>query len=313
MSDEKSGAMSPPLLVAVLGPTGVGKTDLAVRLAGDLDGEIISADSRQLYRYMDIGTAKATPEQRGRVTHHLIDVVAPDRTLTLAEYQEMAYRAAAHIVSRGRLPLLVGGTGLYVRAVTEGWTVPRAAPDPMRRAQLYAVADEEGAEALHRRLSAVDPVAAAKIDLRNVRRVVRALEVYEATGSPISELQHRCPPPYRTLRIGLTMDRADLYRRLDARVEEMLESGLVEEVERLVARGYGYDLPAMSGLGYRQIGMYLRGEVSLEEAVRLMRRHNRRFVRQQYNWFRPTDQRIHWFDVTNDPLDLVLRLILDMM
>lgn len=309
MLDEGDGAQSLPVMVVILGPTAVGKTELSVRLAEVLDGEIISADSRQVYRYMDIGTAKPTPEQRSRVPHHLIDIITPDQTLTLAQYQEMAYRVIAEVISRGHLPLLVGGTGLYIQAVTEGWTVPRVAPNPALRARLRALAEREGPDVLHARLFAVDPVAAERIDPRNVRRVVRALEVYEITGTPISELQHKRPPPYRILRIGLTMKRAELYRRIDARVDAMMAEGLLEEVKGLVARGYDFDLPAMSGLGYRQIGMYLRGEIDLEEAVRLIKRDTRRFVRRQYNWFRPSDERIHWFDVEDDPFKSILRLI----
>jgi tRNA dimethylallyltransferase len=294
-----------PPLVVIVGPTAVGKTRLALRLAQEFDGEIISADSRQVYRGMDIGTAKPTLEERARVPHHLIDVVAPDELFTLAQYQELAYDAIAD-VARGKFPFLVGGTGQYVRAVVEGWGIPRVPPNEELRAELYRQVEIEGEEALHARLREVDPVAAERIDPRNVRRVVRALEVYLKTGQPISELQRKKPPPYRILQLGLTMERQELYRRIDERVDRMIEKGLVEEVRGLVERGYGYDLPSMSGLGYQQIGMYLRGKVSLEEAVQLIKRHTRRFVRHQYNWFRldddvPTKLAFRWFDVLSEP------------
>jgi tRNA dimethylallyltransferase len=289
------------ILVVIVGPTAVGKTRLALRLAQEFGGEIVSADSRQVYRGMDIGTAKPTPEERRRVPHHLIDVVAPDEPFTLAQYQELAYDAIADVLARGKVPFLVGGTGQYVRAVVEGWGIPRVAPNEELRAELYRQAELEGPWALHARLREVDPAAAERIDPSNVRRVVRALEVYLETGQPISELQRKKPPLYRILHIGLTMERQELYRRVDERVDRMIEQGLVEEVRGLVERGYGYDLSSMSGLGYQQIGMYLRGLVSLEEAIQLIKHHTRRFVRHQYNWFRLDDEAIRWFDVLRDP------------
>lgn len=288
-------AQSP--LIVIVGPTAVGKTRLAIRLCYEFEGEVISADSRQVYRGMDIGTAKPTSEERQSVTHHLVDVVGPDQVFTLAQYQELAYAAIEDVLARGKVPFLVGGTGQYVRAVVEGWRIPKVPPNESLRKELYREAETKGEEALYARLQRVDPVAAEKIDPRNVRRVVRALEVYLETGEPISELQTKKPPPYRILQIGLTREREQLYRRIDERVDRMIEQGLVGEVKRLVERGYGYDLPAMSGLGYRQIGMYLRGEVSLEEAVRLIKSHTRRFVRHQYNWFSLDDLHIHWFEV----------------
>ena len=289
------------ILIVIVGPTAVGKTRLALRLAQEFDGEIVSADSRQVYRGMDIGTAKPTLEERRRVPHHLIDVVAPDETFTLAQYQELAYEAIDDVLARNKVPFLVGGTGQYVRAAVEGWGIPRVPPKEGLRAELYRQAEIEGEEALHARLREVDPVAAQRIDPCNVRRVVRALEVYLETGQPISELQRKKPPPFRILQIGLTMERQELYRRIDERVDRMIEEGLVEEVRGLVELGYSYDLPSMSGLGYQQIGMYLRGQVNLEEAIQLIKHHTRRFVRHQYNWFRLNDESIRWFDALRDP------------
>ncbi|NLD44358.1 MAG: tRNA (adenosine(37)-N6)-dimethylallyltransferase MiaA [Chloroflexi bacterium] len=284
-------------VVAIVGPTAVGKTALSLRLAQALGGEIVSADSRQIYRYMDIGTAKATAAERAAVPHHLIDVVPPDERLTLANYQALATQAIEDIWARGRLPMLVGGTGLYVRALLEGWTIPEVPPKPLLRARLQEEADRDGAAALHARLAAVDPVAAARIDARNVRRVIRALEVHAQTGQPASRQQGKVPPDYAVFRIGLTMPRDALYRRIDARIEAMMAAGLEAEVRWLAAQGYTWNLPAMSGLGYKQIGQYLRGEVSLEEAVVLIKRHTRRFVRQQYNWFRLDDPSILWYNI----------------
>lgn len=296
-------------LVAIVGPTAVGKTALAIRLADDLPVEVVSADSRQVYRYMDIGTAKPTIEERQRVRHHLLDIVDPDEAFTLAQYQQLAYAAIDDIQRRRRIPLLVGGTGLYVKAVLEGLSIPRVPPDQRLREQIYAEAAAKGYEELHRRLSELDPVAAERIDARNVRRVVRALEVCYLMGKPISSVQEVRPPPYSILSIGLTMPRPLLYQRIDERVERMVAAGVVEEVRSLVARGYSYDLPSMSGLGYRQIGMYLRGEVSLEEAVALIKRHTRRFVRHQANWFREDDPTIVWFNAIEDISEAVLRKI----
>jgi tRNA dimethylallyltransferase len=286
-------------LIVVVGPTAVGKTATAIRLCGDFQGEIISADSRQIYRGLDIGTAKPTLEEQTAAVHHLIDIVEPDEVLGLAEYQTLAYAAIDDVLARNRCPFLVGGTGQWVRGVLEGWGVPQVPPDYALRAELEDEAKCAGPRALHDRLADVDPDAATRIDYRNVRRVVRALEVYLKTGVPISEQQKAQPPLYHILQVGLTMPRETLYAHLDARVERMLDMGLLAEVMGLVARGYQLDLPAMSGLGYRQIGQHLVGEISLDEAVRLIKRETRRFVRQQYNWFRLDDPAIRWFDVSD--------------
>jgi tRNA dimethylallyltransferase len=281
----------------------VGKTKLAVTLGAKVGGEIVSADSRQTYKGTDIGTDKPTVEQRESVPHHLIDVVAPDEEFTLAQYQKSAYQAIEDILSRNKVPFLVGGTGLYVKAVLEGFVIPRVEPCLALREELLQQAQRDGEQVLHARLREVDPEAAANIDPRNVRRVIRALEVFEALGRPISDLQDREPPPYRVLKIGLTMDRDELYRRIDERVDGMMRSGLLAEVQSLVAQGYDYDLPAMSGLGYRQIGMCLRGEVDLPTAIRKIKSETHRFVRQQYKWFRLDDETIRWFDMGEDPFD----------
>ncbi len=296
-------------LIAVVGPTAVGKTALAVRLAEAFSGEIVSADSRQVYRGMDVGTAKATAEERARVMHHLLDLLDPDQTLGLAQFQSLACATIDGILTRHKIPFLTGGTGQYVMAVVEGWQVPIVPPDDALRNVLYRQAEEEGAEALYARLQAVDPAAAQKIDPRNVRRVIRALEVCLTTGRPISEQRGKSPPPYQTLMIGLTLPRPQLYCRIDERVEAMIEHGLEEEVRRLVAAGYGFDLPAMSGVGYGQFGPYLAGQATLAEVIQAIKRATRRFVRQQGNWFRVDDPRIRWIDAGEDLLPEAVEVV----
>jgi len=207
------------------------------------------------------------------------------------------------------VPFLVGGTGQYAMAVLEGWQVPRVPPDEKLRRELYHQAEEEGAAVLHDRLQVLDPAAARRIDPRNVRRVVRALEVCLSTGRPISEQQEKAPPPYRVLILGLDLPRAVLYERIDRRVEAMMAAGLEDEVRRLVSAGYGFDLPAMSGVGYGQFRPYLAGEASLDDTVQAIKRATRRFVRHQANWFQPDDPRIHWLDATADPFEPALRLV----
>ncbi len=282
-------------VVVLLGPTGVGKTPLAVELAQALGGEIVSADSRQVYRGMDIGTAKPTPAQRAAVPHHLLDMVDPDAIFTLADFCEQARAAIEDIAGRGRLPFLVGGTGQYLAAMLEGWKVPRIPPQPELRARLRREAQEKGVETLYRRLQEVDPEAAAHILPGNLRRIIRALEVYEVTGVPFSRQRGREKPPYNYLVLGLTMERPALYERVDRRAEDMVRQGLVEEVQSLLARGYGWDLPSMSGLGYIQFRPYLEGRYSLEEALARLKYDTHAFIRHQYTWFRRLPVQ-RWFD-----------------
>ncbi len=281
-------------LVAIVGPTAMGKSSLALELGQRFDGEIVNADSRQVYRYVDIGTAKPTADERALVPHHLVDMVDPDQPFSLALYQNKAREAIDGIRRRGKLPLLVGGSGLYVWAVVEGWQVPAVPPDPGLRHELEARARAEGVGALYHELEQVDPVAAERIDPRNVRRVIRALEVCRQ-GKLFSALQTKAPF-IDSLVVGLTTDRSDLYQRIDVRVDMMMEKGLLAEVEGLVARGYGLDLPSMSGLGYKQMGMYLQGKTDLPSAIRQIKFDTHRFARHQYAWFRLKDERIRWFE-----------------
>lgn len=285
--------MSP--LVAIVGPTATGKSSLALELCQTLNGEIISADSRQVYRYMDIGTAKPTKEERALVSHHLIDVADPDDDFSLALYQSKAVETIDDIQRRKKTAFLVGGSGLYVWALLEGWRIPEVPPDPTLRKQLEARAKVEGGEKLYNELKETDPAAAERIDPRNVRRVIRALEV-GLQGTPFSQLQIKHPFVDSVI-IGLTTDRADLYRRIDDRVDTMIEKGLVDEVKGLVARGYGFELPSMSGLGYKQIGLYLQGKIDLPAAIQQIKFDTHSFARHQYNWFRLKDKRINWFEL----------------
>jgi len=287
-------------LLAVVGPTGVGKSRLALSLAKALDGEIVSADSRQVYRYMDIGTAKPTPREQASVPHHLIDIVNPDEDFSLAQYQQLAYKAITDINKRRKLALLVGGSGLYVWSVLEGWQIPEVAPDPEFRRRLEEKAAIRGGDELYQELARLDPLAAQRIDPRNVRRTIRALEVHRNAEAPISQMQGKKAPPFNPVIIGLTAERQELYRRIDLRVEEMIKRGLVDEVKQLIERGYDASLPAMSGIGYKQIAMYLKGELTLADAIRQTKFETHRLARHQYSWFRLKDVRIGWFDIQKD-------------
>ena len=286
---------SSPLL-AIVGPTAVGKSALAIALAKAFHGEIVNADSRQVYRLMDIGTAKPTAEERAQALHHLLDLVNPNQGYSLALFLEHATQAIEAIHQRGHLPILAGGTGQYVWALLEGWQAPEAPPDLELRRGLEAQAQREGAAALYARLQALDPEAAAIIHPHNLRRIIRALEVYDATGVPFSQQRRRVAPAYRSLVMGLLLPREALYRRIDQRVERAVGQGWVGEVQNLLQMGYSPDLPALSSLGYRELGRHLRGEVSLDEAVDHIKKATHRYARHQGAWFRRSDPRIHWLE-----------------
>jgi len=283
-------------LIAIVGPTGIGKSRLALHLAPIYRGEIVSADSRQVYRYMDIGTAKPTPQEMAAIPHHLINIINPDEDFSLAQYQALAYRAIENIFNHDKLPFLVGGSGLYVKSVLEGWVIPGVSPDKEFRYNIEKRSHED-IEELYQELVRVDPHAAAKIDRRNVRRVIRALEVHAKARRPFSELGRKQPPPFDSLIIGLTADRPFLYSMVDRRVDEMMEHGFVSEVESLIKMGYHLELPAMSGIGYRQIGQLIKGELTREAAAQKIKTETHRFIRHQYAWFRLDDKKIHWFDI----------------
>lgn len=289
-------------------------------LAEQISAEIVCADSRAVYRGMEIGTAKPDQEERRRVPHHLLDIARPDEIVTLATYQHLAAQAIDAIRARGRVPVLVGGTGLYIRAVVDGLRIPPAAPDWALRAALEAEERAGGPGTMHRRLGAVDPAAASRIHPRNLRRIIRALEVHALTGVPISALHggsgHGGPadvfdtPAGRAsgedgvTMIGLAADRANLYERIHRRVDAQLAAGLVDEVRALLAAGYARTLPALQGLGYKEIIPYLDGRVSLDEARALLRRNTRRYAKRQLTWFR-RDARYRWLDVGDDAPEVV--------
>jgi tRNA dimethylallyltransferase len=291
--------MARPPLILIAGPTAVGKTEIAIQLAERLDGEIVSADSRLFYRGMDIGTAKPSREEQARVPHHLIDIADPDEILSLAVFQQKAREAIADIHTRRKLPFLVGGTGQYIRAVTEGWTPPEVAPNARLREELGKMKEERGLNWLHEKLEILDPVAAAQIDPRNFRRTIRALEVIMSTGRKFSEQRRQTDSPYHLITIGLTRPRTELYARVDARIESMFANGFLEEVRGLLdaPRGYSPALPTMSAIGYRECVAVLEGKITVEEAKQLIGRATRVFARRQANWFKESDPNIQWFKV----------------
>jgi tRNA dimethylallyltransferase len=286
-----------PHLILIVGPTAVGKTEIAIRLAERLKGEIVSADSRLFYRGMDIGTAKPSRGEQVRVPHHLIDIAEPDQILSLAVFQQKAREAIAGIHTRNKLPFLVGGTGQYVRAVTQGWNPPAVVPDERLRKELEQQKEENDIYWLYEKLKELDPEAAEKIDPRNYRRTIRALEVIMTTGKKFSGQRGQSDSPYRLITIGLTRPRTELYERVDARIESMFANGFLDEVKELLAKDYSSSLPTMSAIGYRECVQVIEGRITLEEAKQLIRRATRVFVRRQANWFKESDPDILWFTV----------------
>ena len=286
-------------LIAVVGPTAVGKTAFAIALAQCFDGEIVNADSRQVYTCMDIGTAKPTPNERESARHHLIDIRPPDSPISLGEYLPLARETVETIAARGKLPILCGGTGQYVWALLEGWTVPQVPPDPAFRAQLEHRLAAEGLGALWQELRRLDPNRAVTVDPQNPRRIIRALEILRATGHPVDVTGKSPEPPYRSLVLGLAADRIALYDRIDARFDSMMAAGLLDEARRLETAGYALGSGALSGVGYTELGQYLAGEMTYDEAVSRSKTRTHRLVRRQYTWFKPGDQRVHWLDATH--------------
>lgn len=301
--------MTKPPLILIVGPTAVGKTEISIQLAERLNGEIVSADSRLFYRGMDIGTAKPTREERARAPHHLIDIADPDETLSLAVFQQKAREAIADIRTRNKLPFLVGGTGQYVRAVTEGWSPPEVPPNEELRGELEKWKMERGINWLYEKLKSLDPEAAEGIDPRNVRRTIRALEVILSTGKKFSAQRGQGDSPYRLVTIGLTRPREELYRRVDARIESMFANGFLDEVKGLLDKGYSPSLPTMSAIGYRECVGVIQGELTEEQAKVRMRRGTRVFVRRQANWFRESDPKIAWFKVEDGVGDKIEKTI----
>lgn len=286
-------------IVAIVGPTAIGKTSISIELAKILNGEIVSADSMQVYRYMDIGTAKPTLEERQGIPHHLIDIVDPDQDFNVAIYQQIAKNAIDNIHEKEKLPILVGGSGLYVNSIVYPLDFTDAKEDHKLRKKLYEVADKKGNIYLHQKLMEIDPVTGKKVHPNDVKRMVRAMEIYHLTGKPMSEYRQNFENskiPYEIAMIGLTMDRKKLYERINQRVDDMIYKGLVSEVQELLDMGYGKELISMQGLGYKEIIKYLEGIYTLDEAIDIIKRDTRRFAKRQLTWFRK-DKRIYWVDI----------------
>ncbi len=287
-------------LVAVVGPTAAGKSALAVEIARQFDGEIINADSRLLYRGLDIGTAKPTPEERRGVPHHLVDILSPGDSYSLATFLDDSRRLIEGITSRGQLPVLVGGTGQYAWGLLEGWDVPRVGPDTELRRNLEETLADEGLDSLVAKLDELDPEAAGTVDLRNPRRVIRAIERARAGEPGTGGLISTEGPPYDALVIGLTLDRQALYGRIDDRIDGMIAQGWADEVRRLLAAGVTVDAAGMSAIGYRDMVRNVRGEIPLDEVRAAVKKATRALVRRQNNWFKPADSRIAWVEAGQD-------------
>lgn len=277
-----------PLLV-LLGPTASGKTALSLEIAKQFGGEIISADSRQVYKYMDIGTDKIPPEAQQGIPHYLIDIVEPDERFTVADFKKLAVEKIEEIEKCGKLSMLVGGTGLYIRSITQNFAIPLE--NPLLRQQLLKELEEKGPQALHEKLAQLDPENAAKISPNNAPYIVRALEIFMTTGKP--KIDRKTPSPYQILQIGLNPLREILFKRIEKRVDEQINRGLTDEVKKLLQMGYPKDLPSMRTLGYREIVQYLEGKISLEQAVELIKQNTRNFAKHQMVWFKK-DEDVVW-------------------
>jgi tRNA dimethylallyltransferase len=291
-----SAKQSKPKLLIIVGPTAVGKSEVALGLAAPLGAEIINADSQQVYRYMDIGTGKPSATERERIRHHLIDIINPDDEFNAAIFRRLSIAAIADIESRGKRVIVCGGTGLYLKALTKGLFIGPAQDFALREA-LNAEADRLGLAALYQRLERVDPGAMSRIHPNDRQRIIRALEVFALTGKPITEWQREHAfgeSAFETLVVGLQRERAELYRAIDERCERMISAGLMDEVKQLMDRGYGLDLKPLQSIGYRHMGLILKGALPLEEATALMKRDTRRLAKRQLTWFRG-DPEIRWF------------------
>lgn len=291
-----------PSVVAIVGPTASGKSRLGMEIAQNVGGEIIGADSRQVYRHMDIGTAKPPLRDRESVRHHLVDIIDPDDDYSVALYVRQAREAILDVLQRG-VPIVVGGTGQYVWALLEGWNVPEVPPDRLLRAELQERIARCGLPAIAKELEETAPSVARRVDLSNPRRVVRALELARRSAGDQAALPTRTPPAFQMTIIGLTLDRERLFTRVDARVESMFEAGWVGEVRNLLDMGFGPELPAMSSLGYREICELLREDRTLEDTIHTIKQKTRRFIRHQGAWFRSNDERIRWFLGERDGFD----------
>lgn len=281
-------------MVVIVGATASGKSRLALSLATEFGGEIISADSRQVYRYMDIGTAKPSHKDLKTIPHHLIDIIDPDMVFGLARFINMANQATLNVKLRGKLSILAGGTGQYIWGMLEGWQVPNVPPDDKLRESLYTLAQESSADDVHKILESVNKKAAQRIDKRNLRRVIRAIEVSKHRVG--DNAPQKSNPGFTTLIIGLKTDRAKLYKRIDDRVDQMIDAGWVDEVHNLRALGYERGLTSMSGVGYSELASHIEGEICLNQAISKIKTRTHKYARQQHAWFKDQDSRIAWVD-----------------
>ncbi|ADJ26005.1 tRNA delta(2)-isopentenylpyrophosphate transferase [Dehalogenimonas lykanthroporepellens BL-DC-9] len=307
-------SLSDRKVVCIVGPTGVGKSGLAIRLAQAIKGEVVNADSRQLYRYLDIGTAKVSQSEQAGVPHHLIDIIEPDEHYNLADYQLQAYNAIKAIHNRKSVPLLVGGTGQYVWATVSGWSIPRVPPNWSLRRRLELIAEQQGYMAVYSILESINPRDAAGIDSRNIRRIIRAIEVNTCNFEHrTTTARYENQPLFKVLLVGLTAERREIYRRIDCRVEKMLEKGLVQEVEMLLKQGYSTTDPGFMSVGYREVTAFIEGKLDYDEMVNRIKNETHRLVRHQNNWFKADDQRIHWFDISVNQYDEVADVIYEFL
>lgn len=283
-------------LLVIVGPTAVGKTALSIELAKKLDGEVISGDSMQVYKGMDIGTAKITPEEMDGIPHYLIDTHDPDELFSAAEFQQRATQHITDVNSRDKLPMIVGGTGLYIQSVIYQYEFSEAKQDEALRRNLEELAQNQGNEVLHLRLQAIDPITADRLHPNDVKRVIRALEIYQLTGTTMAEYQKRAKQsPYQLCLLGLTMERDRLYERINQRVDIMMENGLEREVRSLLDQGYSKDLVSMQAIGYKEMVEYIEGRLTISDTTELIKKNSRNFAKRQLTWFRSMKE-IHWVD-----------------
>ena len=288
-------------LLVLLGPTAIGKTDVSINLAKEIKGEIISADSMQIYKYMDIGSAKVTEEEMQGVEHHLVDILYPDEEFTVANYKSRAKELITKINNKNKIPIIAGGTGLYINSLVYDLNFTKVAANEDFRSRLEAIAEVKGNEYLHQELAKIDEESSLKISPNDQKRVIRALEIYEVTGKTMSEYNKDFRKPiedYNLVMIGLNMDRTKLYERINLRVDIMIENGLVDEVRSILSKGYSKDLVSMQGIGYKEVIMYLEDELTLEESIELIKKKSRNYAKRQLTWFR-RDYRIKWMNLDN--------------
>ncbi len=301
-------------LFILIGPTAIGKTSLSIELAKRMNGEIISADSMQIYKYMNIGSAKVTKEEMENIPHHLIDIVLPNEDFTVANFKDNATNLIKDINDRGKLPIVAGGTGLYINSLVYNLNFTQVPPNYEIRNKLESLGDKYGNEYLHQELQKIDIESANKVSVNDRKRIIRAIEIFELTGKPMSVYNKNFRKPmedYNLVMIGLNMDRKELYNRINLRVDLMIEEGLIEEVQTLLSMGYNKDLVSMQGIGYKEIIMYLEGTIALDESIELIKQGTRNYAKRQLTWFR-RDNRIKWVNVDEiSNLDDLSQYIID--